>query len=134
MGFLVEPLFVVVAATFFADAALGYSLNQTTKEVLYTPTDEATKYQAKAFIDMFLMRLAKAVSSLVILAAMAWWLPGSDAVHRLGVISAAVVGAWAMVALRAGRAFADAAPAADAPGGRAALPAGRVPAPVPRPA
>src|SRR5512143_140857 len=31
VGFLVQPLFVVIAATFFGDAALGYSLNQTTK-------------------------------------------------------------------------------------------------------
>lgn len=120
VGFLVQPLFVVIAATFFSDAALGYSLNQTTKEVLYTPTDEATKYQAKAFIDMFLMRLAKAVSSLLILAAMAWWLPGSDAVHQLAVISLATVAAWLIVALRAGRAFerqrsVDPAPAAPPP-------------------
>ena len=131
-GFLVEPLFVLVAATFFADAALGYSLNQTTKEVLYTPTDEATKYQAKAFIDMFLMRLAKAVSSLVILACMAWWLPNSDAVHRLGVVSLAVVVAWILVALRASRGFEREAPQADAAGGREARPAARAPAPVPR--
>ena len=135
LGFLVQPLFVVIAATFFGDAALGYSLNQTTKEVLYTPTDDATKYQAKAFIDMFLMRLAKAVSSLLILACMAWWLPGSDAVHRLGVISLVTVSAWLLVALRAGRAFEREAPAAaDAAGGRDGLPARRAPAPaVPRP-
>jgi AAA family ATP:ADP antiporter len=136
LGFLVEPLFAVVAATFFADAALGYSLNQTTKEVLYTPTDEATKYQAKAFIDMFLMRLAKAASSLLILACMAWWLPGSDAVHRLGIVSLATVAGWLLVALRAGRAFEHEAPAApDAARGREGLGASRAPAPaVPRPA
>ena len=55
-AFLALPLLTVVAAAFFADGALNYSLNQTAKEVLYTPTDELTKYQAKAFIDMFLMR------------------------------------------------------------------------------
>jgi AAA family ATP:ADP antiporter len=119
-GFLVEPMFPLIAATFFADAALGYSMNQTSKEVLYTPTDEATKYQAKAFIDMFLMRFAKAVSSLLILGAMAWWLPGSSAVHQLAVISLVVVGVWLWVARRAGRRFAEEAPAGSAPqGGRA---------------
>jgi AAA family ATP:ADP antiporter len=121
VGYLAQPLFVLIAATFFSDAALGYSLNQTTKEVLYTPTDTATKYQAKAFIDMFLMRLAKAVSSLLILGAMAWWLPGSETASQLAVISLVTVVAWLAVALRAGRAFerqrsADAAPASPAPG------------------
>lgn len=132
LGFLAEPLFPVIAATFFADAALGYSLNQTSKEVLYTPTDEATKYQAKAFIDMFLMRFAKGVSSLLILGCMAWWLPGgATAVHWLAVISLVVVAVWSWIALRLGREFARRtsaesapadAPAASAPAGRRVLP------------
>ncbi|MDX2166524.1 MAG: Npt1/Npt2 family nucleotide transporter, partial [Deltaproteobacteria bacterium] len=107
LGFLAVPLFGVIAATFFADAALGYSLNQSTKEVLYTPTDAATKYQAKAFIDMFLMRLAKALSSLLILAATAWWLPDAHAVHWLGGLGAAVAVGWIVVARRAARGFAE---------------------------
>lgn len=106
LGFLAVPLFGVIAATFFADAALGYSLNQSTKEVLYTPTDAATKYQAKAFIDIFLMRLAKAVSALLILAASAWLLPDAQAVHWLGALAVAVMAGWILVARRAARAFA----------------------------
>jgi AAA family ATP:ADP antiporter len=106
LGFLAVPLFGVIAATFFADAALAYSLNQSTKEVLYTPTDAATKYQAKAFIDIFLMRLAKAVSALLILAATAWWLPDAHAVHWLGAFGAAVAAGWIVVARRAAREFA----------------------------
>jgi AAA family ATP:ADP antiporter len=105
LGFLVVPVFAMAAATFFSDAALAYSLNQSAKEVLYTPTDAATKYQAKAFIDMFLMRLAKAISSLLILASLAWWLPGQKAVHWLGVISVAVVIGWIAVAYAAARSF-----------------------------
>ena len=104
-GFLVVPAF---AATFFGDAALGYSLNQTSKEVLYTPTDEKTKYQAKAFIDMFLMRFAKGMSSLLILASMAWWLPRtSNNVHWLSALSVAIVIGWITVAYAAARAFAQ---------------------------
>jgi AAA family ATP:ADP antiporter len=105
LGFVVIPVFAMAAATFFSDAALAYSLNQSAKEVLYTPTDAATKYQAKAFIDMFLMRLAKGISSLLILACMAWWLPGQTAVHWLGVISVAVVIGWVAVAHAAARSF-----------------------------
>jgi ATP:ADP antiporter, AAA family len=104
-AFLVLPVFSLIAATFFSDAALAYSLNQTSKEVLYTPTDEATKYQAKAFIDMFLMRLAKGISAVLILASMAWWVP-SAGVHWLGLVSLVVVAVWITVAYAAGRSFA----------------------------
>jgi ATP:ADP antiporter, AAA family len=100
---LVVPVFGVIAATFFSDATLGYSLNQASKEVLYTTTDEATKYQAKAFIDMFLMRLAKGVSSLLILAWAAWLAP--QGVAQLAVLSLAVIVPWLLVARAAGRQF-----------------------------
>ncbi len=105
LGFLAVPAFALVAATFFGDAALGYSLNQSSKEMLYTPTDAATKYQAKAFIDIFLMRFAKAVSAALILGATAWVLP-AGAVHWLAVISIALTGLWLLVARRAARGFA----------------------------
>lgn len=115
-GFLVVPAFPVVAATFFGDAALGYSLNQTSKEVLYTPTDEKTKYQAKAFIDMFLMRFAKGLSSLLILASLAWWLPRTpNGVHWLSALSAAIVIGWMAVAYAAARSFAQQTEPAHAP-------------------
>lgn len=115
-GFLTMPVFAAIAATFFSDAALGYSLNQTSKEVLYTPTDEATKYQAKAFIDMFLMRLAKGLSALLIMGSTVWWLPRTpEAVHWLGLVSVAVVLAWVAAAFAAGRSFARQVDPADAP-------------------
>jgi len=102
---LVVPTFAVIAATFFSDATLSYSLNQASKEVLYTPTEETTKYQAKAFIDMFLMRLAKGVSSLLILVWMAWLAP--KGVQQFALLSLAVVVPWFIVARAAGRSFAE---------------------------
>lgn len=114
-GFLLVPSFAVVGAMFFSDAALGYSLNQTSKEVLYTPTDDATKYQAKAFIDMFLMRFAKGLSSLLILAATAWWLPRTPlSVHWLGALSLAIILGWVVVAYAAARSFAQQSESAQA--------------------
>lgn len=107
-AFVLAPTFTVIAATFFSDAALGYSLNQTSKEVLYTPTDDAAKYQAKAFIDMFLMRLAKGLSSLIILGSMAFWVSGPGAVHQLSLVVLLVGTAWIAVAIGAGRRFARA--------------------------
>ena len=96
-----------MAASFFSDAALSYSLNQSAKEVLYTPTDAATKYQAKAFIDMFLMRLAKGVGSLLILAWIAWLSPLGWQTQHLGWLSLAIVAMWLLVARAAGRGFSE---------------------------
>jgi AAA family ATP:ADP antiporter len=106
-AFIVVPIFAVIAGCFFSDAALSYSLNQTAKEVLYTPTDAATKYQAKAFIDMFLMRLAKGVGSLLILGWIAWMAPRGWHVQHLGWLSLTVIAAWCVVARAAGRGFTE---------------------------
>jgi AAA family ATP:ADP antiporter len=103
-AFLLVPVFATVAAAFFADATLSYSLNQASKEVLYTPTDEATKYQAKAFIDMFLMRLGKGLSAILILVWTAWLFPNS--VQQLAIISVAVTAVWLLVARAAAAEFA----------------------------
>ncbi len=45
-----------------ADGAFAYSLNQSAKETLYVPTTTEEKYQAKAFIDMWVQRTAKALA------------------------------------------------------------------------
>ena len=104
-AFLLVPLFSAIAAAFFADATLSYSLNQASKEVLYTPTDEATKYQAKAFIDMFLMRFGKGLSAIMILVWTAWLLP--TGVQQLAIVSLVVIAGWLLVARAAARGFAQ---------------------------
>jgi AAA family ATP:ADP antiporter len=125
-AFILVPIFPVIAASFFSDAALSYSLNQTAKEVLYTPTDAATKYQAKAFIDMFLMRLAKGLGSLLILGWVAWLSPLGWSTQHLGWLSLTVVVLWLVVARAAGRGFAEQSqrgatePASGGPSGKPA--------------
>ncbi len=104
-AFLALTTFAAISAAFLSDAALSYSLNQTTKEVLYTPTDASAKYQAKAFIDMFLMRSAKGVSALLILAWTAWMSPLGLQTQHLGLVSLAVIALWLLVAYAAGRRF-----------------------------
>jgi hypothetical protein len=73
--------------------------------VLYTPTDAATKYQAKAFIDMFLMRLAKGVGALLILAWIVWMSPHGWGVAQLGMVSLPVIACWLIVARAAANRF-----------------------------
>lgn len=124
-AFLLVPVFTTIAAAFFGDATLSYSLNQATKEVLYTPTDQDTKYQAKAFIDMFLMRLGKGVSAVLILGWMAWLAPLGLGVSQLACVSLAATLAWIAVARVAARHFAE----QTQPGGRTseAAPPARLP-------
>jgi AAA family ATP:ADP antiporter len=45
-----------------SDNALNYSINQSAKEALYTPTTQDETYKAKSFIDMFVQRAAKVVA------------------------------------------------------------------------
>ncbi len=105
VSFLFVPAFSVIAATFFGDATLSYSLNQTSKELLYTPTDEASKYQAKAFIDMFLMRFGKGISAVLLLGWIAVLSPQGWGTNWLGLLSAVIVSIWIGVAWAAARQF-----------------------------
>ena len=63
-----EAVFVVLPGLLFGsllntiDNAFSYSINQSAKEALYVPVDREEKYQAKAFIDIFILRSAKAVA------------------------------------------------------------------------
>jgi hypothetical protein len=52
-----------------ADSAIAYSINQSAKKALYKITTKKEQYMAKAFIDMFVPFIAKALSVRVLLAA-----------------------------------------------------------------
>lgn len=61
-GFLIVPSLAFAAFMSVSDNALNYSINQSAREALYTPTSQNAKYKAKAFIDMFVQRGAKVVA------------------------------------------------------------------------
>ncbi len=61
-GYLLAPIVYTAASLTISDNALNYSINQSAREALYTPTSRDEKYKAKAFIDMFVQRFAKAVA------------------------------------------------------------------------
>ena len=62
LGFVVLPTLLFVGFMSVSDNALNYSINQSAKEALYTPTTQDEKYKAKSFIDMFVQRAAKVVA------------------------------------------------------------------------
>jgi AAA family ATP:ADP antiporter len=62
MGFMALPVLWMGSGLNTLDNGFSYSINQSAKEALYVPTTKDEKYKAKAFIDMFVQRFAKAVA------------------------------------------------------------------------
>ena len=92
-------LAIVLAAS---DRGLNYSLQQVTKESLYVPLTDAQKYKAKAFIDVFVDRAAKALSSVALLVMIAW--SGVSVGACLGVALVALA-LWIVAAKVLGRSY-----------------------------
>lgn len=84
VALLIAPAFLLLgsAAIFFipagylihwavlikgTDKSLSYSLNQSVRELLYIPVPPEVKYRAKVFIDMFVSKFAKGLSSIILL-------------------------------------------------------------------
>ena len=64
---LMAPVLALAAALNVSQQSITYSINQSSKELLYTPCSEAIKYRAKAVIDMFVFRLGDATAALALL-------------------------------------------------------------------
>ncbi|MCH7708141.1 MAG: MFS transporter [Myxococcales bacterium] len=115
-GFLILPSLWIASALNTADNGFSYSINQSAKEALYVPTTKDEKYQAKAFIDMFVQRFAKAVAVGISLTITTLF-PEFEAVRWLTLMVIPVLLIWAGAAAFAGRRFAVMAEAAANPRG-----------------
>ncbi len=63
--YLLNPTLWTIAYVMLIAKAIGYALNQPTKEALYIPTSRNIKYKSKAWIEMFGKRFSKASGSVV---------------------------------------------------------------------
>ncbi|MBM3893440.1 hypothetical protein FJ365_03515 [Candidatus Dependentiae bacterium] len=63
--YLLSPTLWTIVYVMLIAKALGYALNQPTKEALYIPTSRNIKYKSKAWIEMFGKRFSKASGSVV---------------------------------------------------------------------
>jgi len=104
LAFLGLPTLVTGSFLNTADNAFSYSINQSAKEALYVPTTEDEKYKAKAFIDMFVQRAAKAVAVGVSLA-ISWWFHDYSSIRWLSLVTLALIVVWVVAARRAGRGY-----------------------------
>jgi ATP:ADP antiporter, AAA family len=104
-GFALVPLLWIGSSLSIADNALNYSMNQSAKESLYVPTTATEKYQAKAFIDIFVQRSAKALGVLLSLVMSLWIADDLTAVRLLSVVVVALAVIWLLLARYAGTRF-----------------------------
>jgi AAA family ATP:ADP antiporter len=112
-AFLVRPTLWVGSALNTADNGFSYSINQSAKEALYVPTSRAERYQAKAFIDMFVQRGAKTIGIAASLG-MSQWFAEFASIRWLSLVSMTVILAWVVAARAAGRGFRERGGSGDA--------------------
>ncbi|MDD9967151.1 MAG: Npt1/Npt2 family nucleotide transporter [Myxococcales bacterium] len=106
-AFLALPVLAIGRLIPTFDGALAYSINQSAKEALYVPTTRDEKYKAKAFIDMFVQRLAKALAvglSLIMTSVVTDF----SGVRWLSLATLVLIAVWTTAARYAGRHFDDA--------------------------
>ena len=104
MGFMALPVLGMGSALNTLDNGFSYSINQSAKEALYVPTSKDEKYKAKAFIDMFVQRFAKAVAVGVSLGITMVFREYSS-LRWLSGFTVAVIALWIFAAIYAGRSF-----------------------------
>ncbi len=71
MAFVVMPKFAIMLAVKISSKALDYSLLRGVKEILYIPLSREEKTQGKGLIDIFMYRMAKGFSSILLMALIA---------------------------------------------------------------
>ncbi len=96
-GLFLFPVFWLAAGTELYDAAMNYSLQQTSKEVLYLPIDRSIRYKMKPFIDMVVFRFGKGIAAVIgIVLLNVVGLP----VRWLCLVTIPLIGCWLWIALR----------------------------------
>lgn len=98
LAFLASPVLLWASLLNTADNALAYSVQQTAKEFMYVPTAREEKYEAKGFIDVFGLRLAKGLA--ILLGAGISLVLGGDALRWISVPVIALLAAWLLAAWR----------------------------------
>ena len=93
-----------VAGARVLSSTMRYTLDKTTREVLFLPLAAEVRHRVKPFIDVTMDRGAKAVTALLLLACIQPWGLGLDW-RQLSYASLAITGLWIAVALRAQREY-----------------------------
>jgi AAA family ATP:ADP antiporter len=102
LGFAFFPVVAMAIVLAASDRGLNYSLQQAVKESLYVPLPDVQKYKAKAFIDVFVDRAGKALSSVALLTIIA---VGGVSIAACIALALAALVVWILAANALGRAY-----------------------------
>jgi len=103
-AFMAVPALWVGSLLNTIDNGFSYSINQSAKEALYVPTTPDEKYKAKAFIDMFVQRFAKAIAVGVSLAITVMFKDFAS-LRWLSILTIVIIVIWVAAARYAGKRF-----------------------------
>ena len=93
-----------VAGARVLGSTMRYTLDKTTREVLFVPLAAELRHRVKPFIDVTMDRFAKALTAVLLLALIQPWGLGLDW-RQLSYASLAITGLWIAVAIRARREY-----------------------------
>ena len=86
------------------DTSIRYTIDKTSREVLFLPLPAELKYRAKPFIDVTMDRFAKGVGAVVMLLCIKDWGLGLDW-QQLSYVSGVLVVLWVFTAIAARREY-----------------------------
>lgn len=92
------------AAARVLDTSLRYTIDKTTREVLFLPLPAHLKHRAKAFVDVTMDRFARAAGAIALLVLIKPWGLGLTW-PQLSFASLAIVGMWLVLSLAARREY-----------------------------
>lgn len=104
VGVLAVPLLLTAALAKGTEGALRYSLDQSTRELLYLPVALDVKYKVKPLIDLAVYRGGTGLGGLLLLVATNWLGGG---MRTVSVVAAALIVGWVLATLRMRREFKD---------------------------
>ena len=100
-AFLPETLIMAALILKVGESGLRYSLDQSTRELLFLPIPSRIKVKAKAFIDVFIQRGAKGLSALLLLPVTF----GLITAVQAGWISLVLIAVWMVVIVSTSREY-----------------------------
>jgi AAA family ATP:ADP antiporter len=100
------PFLIAAISLKGGDKALSYSIQQSSRELLYIPVPSAEKYKAKIFIDMFLNRFSKSIGGGVLLLLLLLPLPaGEPVIYAVCAVTGLALLAWMALNVRLSGAY-----------------------------